>query len=40
MAMINKHREEANKVESMELVGNVNGVDAILYGKKIFIHER
>jgi len=30
MAMLNKHREEANKIESMELVGTVKGMDAIV----------
>jgi len=35
MAMMNKHREEANKVASMELVGTVKDCDAILFDDMI-----
>jgi ribose-phosphate pyrophosphokinase len=30
LAMLNKERKEANKIEKMELVGNVDGKDCIL----------
>ena len=33
MAMMNKTRKEANKIEHMELVGSVKGCDAIIVGK-------
>eukprot|EP01080_Neovahlkampfia_damariscottae_P005069 gene5069-8669_t len=35
MAMMNKHREEANKVATMELVGKVDGCDCILFDDMI-----
>lgn len=35
VAMMNKHREEANKVASMELVGSVKDCDAILFDDMI-----